>query len=217
MPIYSLNGTLLADGSALRGCCCSAPPPASECALVIVRLWVSSYSIPSGSGMGSGSHSSKAEIFDSVCSSGVFASRGSQYWSDFYNAQNATSNSCYATGCDGATASVYNAGADLQASIPWARGAAQRRVAELTFDDSRAITLGFTVWVKWSLSVRFLSVGGGPPGPQTLVPFCRIGFTRGHAGIYESNGVDRTWPDIITDTRTYGQTLTDLTAGILLT
>ena len=217
MPIYALNGSLLSDGAALRGCCCSAPPPATECALVAVRLWVSSYNIPSGSGMGSGSHSSKATILSLICGSEIFASRGAQTWADFYNAQNATTNQCYATYCNSAVASIWNGGGDMQLKIPYAAGNAQRQVGEFTFDDSRAIALGYTVWVKWSLSVRYFSSNGGAPTPQTLKPFVRIGFTRGHSVVYETNGVDRTWSDIITDTREYGQSLTDLTARVLFT
>lgn len=220
MPIYARNGTLLADGAALRGCCCGEPPPpAPECVRVAVALWASSWSIPSGSSTGSGYHSSGVTLYDVVCGDKtIFASRSAELWSEFSNPALATTSSCATPACNRALAHVYNAGSSMEASIPCtASGSAYHRLAgQFDFDDTRTIAPGFEISVTWSLSVTFRALGGGAPAPGTPIPLVEVDFVQGHVATY-STRTDRTWSGFFVDTRPAGASLTDLTAYIYLT
>lgn len=219
MPIYARNGLLLADGAALRGCCCGEPPPpAPECIRVTATLWASSWDIPSGSAAGTGYHESGAEIYGIVCPSPIIASRMAQTWSEFTAVASATSASCRTSACNGSLATVYNSGSRLEASVPATRSHSgnPRLVAEFTFDDSRIVQAGYTVKLDWSLSITFRDIGGGVPGPGATVPTAAVEFVRGHTQTYTAPGADRTWTNIIRDVRTGGQSFTDLTAYLYI-
>lgn len=215
MPIYALNGILLADGASLRGCCCGSEPPTGNCALVQVDLYVSRENIPSGSAAGGGSHSSLAEVRQGICSSNIISSRSGSTWSAFTAASSATSNSCSATGCGQVSATTYNSGSWMTLRIPFARGNVRTAVGFFRYADTKVVMTGYKVEIAWTCSVKFFAQNGGAPTPQTQKPNVQIVFTTGEN--LSTNGVDKTWDAFKVSTAYGGQTLQNFDATVYFT
>lgn len=217
MPIYALNGTLIADGNALRGCCCNPypPPPGDECAVVVIDLETSYQDIKPGSSTGSGSHASLAEVYSVVCPTALQASRNGSTWSEFTLSSSAVELYCRVAGCGNVRAVAYNKGNWMTLRIPYARGNAKTAVGFLRFVSTKVVAAGYTNTIKWSASIRYYSQGGGAVTPQTMTPDVSIEFTTGE--VLTASGTDRTYTDFKTSSASGGQTLQDFDATVYFT
>jgi len=208
MPIYAKNGALLADGAALRGCCCD------ECALVQLRLYVSLVTgdLSHASG-GSGSHGSSCYVFAPVCS--CAATRSGATWSAFTAASAMTFDNCVSeNGCGYVSADAQNQGDNMRLRIPYKKGTTRTEVGRFVFASSRTVLPGYTVSITWTLAIDYYSQSGGQPTARTKKPDISVVFSTGQTVNATGSNVSRA---VMTSSASGGQSLQNFTANVFFT